>query len=144
MKEAPFVAVTETPLATAAGVAAAGTFTPCTFGSAGPPNFQAAMTSAVSTHDRGHGDRDEPRLTMLALAPALRRDTARPQRLLVLAGDVAGVVLVDVELAVHPERVRVRAQEALDVGVARGAGRTARPRGRAGTWPAPSCGTPSR
>jgi len=47
MKEAPFVAVTETPCATAAGVAAAGRFTPCTFGSVGPPNFQAAITSAV-------------------------------------------------------------------------------------------------
>ena len=49
MNEAPFVAFTETPFATAAVVAAGGTLTPCTCGSAVPPNFQAANTRAVST-----------------------------------------------------------------------------------------------
>jgi hypothetical protein len=50
-----------------------------------------------------------------------RRDATRRQRprLLVAAGDVARVVLVDVELAVEPEEVRVGAEEALDVGVRR-------------------------
>ena len=48
MNVAPFVAVTATPFATADGVAAGGTLTPCTFGSSVPPNFQAAITSAVS------------------------------------------------------------------------------------------------
>ena len=50
------------------------------------------------------------------LREALRRGEG-PERLLLLAGDIAGVVLVDVELAVHPERVRVRPQEAFDVRV---------------------------
>ena len=56
---------------------------------------------------------------MLPLAPALARHAPGAQRLVFLADDVARVVLVDVELPVHPERVRVRAQEALDVRVAR-------------------------
>ncbi len=117
MNDAPVVAVIETPRATAAGVATAGTFTPCTFGSAGPPNFHAAMTSAVSS-------------TMAVTAIATRRDSrcwrwrralgrhaVRPQWMFVFAGDIPGVVLVDVELAVHPECVRVRSQEPLDVRV---------------------------
>ena len=82
-----------------------------------PPNFQAAITRAVSTTIA---------ITAIATSrdsrcwrcrrPAVR-DAARPERLILLAGDVARVVLVDVELAVHPERVRVRAEKALDVGV---------------------------
>ena len=91
--------------------------TPCTFGSAVPPNFQAAITSAVSIT-----------IAITAIATSrdsrcwrwrrpLVRDAAGAQRLLLLARDVARVVLVDVELAVHPERVRVGAEEALDVGV---------------------------
>ncbi len=56
---------------------------------------------------------------MLASTPALGRHAVRSQRMLVLTGDIARVVLVDVELAVHPERVRIRPQEALDVGMTR-------------------------
>ena len=59
-------------------------------------------------------------MLVMTVAPALARDAAGAQRLVVVlvADDVARVVLVDVELTVHPERVRIRPQEALDVGVA--------------------------
>ena len=43
----------------------------------------------------------------------------RGPRLAVIAPAEAGVVLVDVELAVEPEVLRVRPQEALDVGLRR-------------------------
>ena len=92
---------------------------PCTFGSVGPPNFQAAITRAVSS-------------TIAMTAMTTSRDsrcwrwrrlwvgTRRVRkRLLLLARDEPRVVLVDVQLAVHAERVRVGAEEALDVGVAR-------------------------
>ena len=50
------------------------------------------------------------------LAPAARlRHPARADRLIVLTRDEPGVVLVDVQLSVHPERVGVRAEETLDV-----------------------------
>ena len=74
------------------------------------------MTSAVSS-------------TMAVTAIATSRDSRcwrwrrsgshapRPQWMFVFAGDIPGVVLVDVELAVHPECVRVRSQEPLDVGM---------------------------
>ena len=55
---------------------------------------------------------------MLALASALGGDATCLQRLLFLAGDVARVVLVNVQLPIHPERIGIRAQETLDVGVA--------------------------
>ena len=54
---------------------------------------------------------------MLALTTRLGRNASRAQGPLILTDDVARVVLVDVELAVHAERLRVGAQEALDVGV---------------------------
>ena len=60
--------------------------------------------------------------TRLAMEPApAGAGDARPERLLLLflelPADVARVELVDVELAVEPEEVRVDAQEALDVGL---------------------------
>ena len=79
------------------------------------PNFQAAMTSTVTA-------RMPTRATTTAWDSArLRRGTAP-----VAGGDhgllgerEARVVLVDVELAVEAEPLRVRPQEALDVRVAR-------------------------
>ena len=118
MKVAPFVAVTATPFATADGVAAARHVDSLHLQVLGAAELPGGDHERGEQHHRGHRDRDEPRLAMLPLATALARHATGAQWLVFLADDVAGVVFVDVELAVHPERVRVRPQKALDVGVA--------------------------
>src|SRR5205085_9612526 len=67
--------------------------------------------------DPGARRQHDPRLH--AALPRPRARPARPGHGLVLADDVARVVLVDVELAVEAEVLGVRAEEALDVGVGR-------------------------
>ena len=117
MNEAPRVALTDTPLATTAAVGPVATLTPCTFGSVGPPNFQAAMTSAVRITIAVRAITTSRDSRCWAVVPALGRHPPRPQRMLLLARHVARVVLVNVQLAVHPERIGVGGEEALDVGV---------------------------
>ena len=117
MNEAPRVALTDTPFATAAAVGPVATLTPCTFGSVGPPNFHAAITSAVRITIAVTAITTSRDSRCWRVAPALGRHPPRSQRMLLLARDVARVVLVDVQLAVHPERIGVGAEEALDVGV---------------------------
>ena len=118
MNVAPFVAVTATPFATADGVAAARHVHALHLQVLGAAELPGGDHERREQHHRGHRDCDEPRFAMLALAPAMARDATGAERLVFVADDVARVVLVDVELAVHPERVRVRPQKALDVGVA--------------------------
>ena len=86
---------------------------PGTASPSGPPNFHAAMTSAVAT---AIATRATPPCATRAgrgRAAAPARDA--PGRRVVLADREAGVVLVDERLAVEAERLRVRAQEPADV-----------------------------
>ena len=72
--------------------------------------------------DRGQGDADGVRLAALAAPAAGRRRCARQARgaaSALVPGDVAGVVLVDVEPPVEAERIRVDAEKALRVRVPR-------------------------
>src|SRR5207244_11298462 len=68
--------------------------------------------------DPGEGEEDDAGLDPAVLTPPGARP-ARLERRLLLADEEAGVVLVDVELAVEAEVLRVRPQEALDVRRAR-------------------------
>ena len=119
MNDAPFVAVTETPRATAAALLGRQHVHSLHLRLGGPAELPGGDDERGQKHHRDHGDRDEARLALLPLAPAAGLDTTRAQWMLLLACDVAGVVLVDVELAVHPEGVGIGPQEALDVRVAR-------------------------
>ena len=68
--------------------------------------------------DRRQREQDDVRLAPLGAArPRGRHAPGRANRRVLLADDEARVVLVDVELAVEPEILRVGAEEALDVGV---------------------------
>ena len=80
------------------------------------PNFQATITSAVSTAMPASAStstfRSMPR-SWWTRGATRRGASSRPSR------DEAGAELVDVELAVEPEELGVRAQEALDVRMSR-------------------------
>ena len=78
-----------------------------------PPNFQATITSAVSAAIPASASEHDLALEPAVLVDARRRRGAARRR--ARRADEARVVLVDVELAVEPEEVGVRAEEALDV-----------------------------
>ena len=82
-----------------------------------PDDFQALITTTVTTRDRGEHDEHDVRLE--APAPALRTHRRAARAVLAVVGDEARVELVDVELTVEAEVVGVRAEEALDVRLGR-------------------------
>ena len=87
---------------------------------------------ASRSRRRASDEQDDARLEP-AGAPFRPHRRAARARVVVVAGDEARVELVDVQLAVEAEVLRVGAQEALDVRLRRELRRTAPPRARAGT-----------
>ena len=95
------------------GRPAPGEASPGTFSPSGPPNLQAAITSAVATaiaNSASTAIRDSrPEL------PARRPVPASSNRSILVAHGEPRVVLVDERLAVETERLGVRAEEAAHV-----------------------------
>ena len=77
MNDAPFVAVTDTPRATAAAVAAGRHVHSLHLRLGRAAELPGGDDEGGEHHDRGHRDRDESRLAMLALAPARGVGTRR-------------------------------------------------------------------
>ena len=98
-----------------------------------PLAFQAEMTITVRIAITARARRTRRSSRAADGGAAAVSPPSAGTRLVLLAADEARVELVDVELAVEPEVLGVRAEEALDVRLRRAAARTARPRAHAGT-----------